>query len=221
MTRTQTSPPPGRHRILVADDHGLVRAGIRRVFALDDSLEVVGEAGSAGEVLAWLARSVADLALLDLSMPGCSGIDLVARVVAAHPAIPILVITMSADDGLARSTLDEGARGFISKDCGPRQLLEAVHHVLAGNIYVDPRIDRTEPEPAPAAVPGPQVPRLSARERQVLAELAHGKPLVDIGAEMKLASSTVSTYKSRLMEKLGQPSLSELVRYAVRHGLVD
>jgi DNA-binding NarL/FixJ family response regulator len=221
MTRTQTSPAPARHRILVADDHGLVRAGIRRVFALDDSLEVAGEAGTAGEVLAWLARSVPDLALLDLSMPGCSGVDLVVRVVAAHPAIPILVITMSADVSLARSTLDEGARGFISKDCGPRQLLEAVHHVLAGNIYVDPRIERTEPEPAPATVAGPPVPRLSARERQVLAELAHGKPLVDIGAEMKLASSTVSTYKTRLMEKLGQPSLSELVRHAVRHGLVD
>ncbi|MFL6681992.1 MAG: response regulator [Burkholderiaceae bacterium] len=221
MTRTQTSPPPVRHRIFVADDHGLVRAGIRRVLALDDSLEVVGEAGSAAEVLAWLARSVPDLALLDLSMPGCTGIDLVTRVVAAHPAVPILVITMSADDGLARSLLDEGARGFISKDCGPRQLLEAVRHVLAGKIHVDPRIDRAVAEPARAALAGQPVPRLSARERQVLAELAHGKPLIDIGAEMKLASSTVSTYKTRLMEKLGQPSLSALVRYAVRHGLVD
>jgi len=221
MTRHQNSPPPARHRILVADDHGLVRAGIRRVFALDDSLEVVGEAASAGEVLAWLARSVPDLALLDLSMPGCSGTDLVARVVASHPAIRILVITMSADECLAHSTLELGARGFISKDCGPRQLLEAVHHVLGGNIYVDPRVARTVPEPAPAALAGRPVPRLSARERQVLAELAHGKPLVDIGSEMKLASSTVSTYKTRLMEKLGHTSLSELVRYAVRHGFVD
>src|SRR4051812_46112971 len=107
MTRMHTSTP-ARHRILVADDHGLVRAGIRRVFALDDSLDVVGEAGSAAEVLAWLAASDPDLALLDLSMPGCTGMDLVERVVAAYPAIPILVITMSADKYMARIALDAG-----------------------------------------------------------------------------------------------------------------
>lgn len=219
MTRHQNSPPPARHRILVADDHGLVRAGIRRVFSLDDGLEVVGEAGSAEEVLAWLAGSALDLALLDLSMPGCTGIDLVARAASARPAVPILVITMSADWYLARSALEAGARGFICKDCGPRQLLEAVHQVLDGNVYLDPRFDRT-PAPPPSALPASQrVQRLSARERQILAELAKGKPLVDICSEMKLASSTVSTYKARLMEKLGHKSLSELVRYAIRHGL--
>lgn len=219
MTRHQNSPPPARHRILVADDHGLVRAGIRRVFSLDDGLEVVGEAGSAEEVLAWLAGSALDLALLDLSMPGCTGIDLVARAASARPAVPILVITMSADWYLARSALEAGARGFICKDCGPRQLLEAVHQVLDGNVYLDPRFDRT-PAPPPSALPASQrVQRLSARERQILAELANGKPLVDICSEMKLASSTVSTYKARLMEKLGHKSLSELVRYAIRHGL--
>ena len=219
MTRHQNSPPPARHRILVADDHGLVRAGIRRVFSLDDGLEVVGEAGSAEEVLAWLAGSALDLALLDLSMPGCTGIDLVARAASARPAVPILVITMSADWYLARSALEAGARGFICKDCGPRQLLEAVHQVLDGNVYLDPRFDRT-PTPPPSALPASQrVQRLSARERQILAELAKGKPLVDICSEMKLASSTVSTYKARLMEKLGHKSLSELVRYAIRHGL--
>ena len=219
MTRHQNSPPPARHRILVADDHGLVRAGIRRVFSLDDGLEVVGEAGSAEEVLAWLAGSALDLALLDLSMPGCTGIDLVARAASARPAVPILVITMSADWYLARSALEAGARGFICKDCGPRQLLEAVHQVLDGNVYLDPRFDRTL-APPPSALPASQrVQRLSARERQILAELAKGKPLVDICSEMKLASSTVSTYKARLMEKLGHKSLSELVRYAIRHGL--
>jgi len=221
MTRPPTSPPLARHRILVADDHALVRAGIRRVFALDDGLEVAGEAGSADEVLAWLARSAPDLALLDLSMPGCTGVDLVARAASAHPALPILVITMSADGHLARSALEAGARGFICKDCGPRQLLEAVRQVLAGHVYLDPRFDRTVAAPAPTLPAGERPPRLSARERQILAELANGKPLVDIGSEMKLASSTVSTYKARLMEKLGHKSLSELVRYAIRHGLVD
>jgi len=221
MAGNQTFPPPVKHRIFIADDHGLVRAGIRRVFALDDSLEVVGEARTAGEVLAWLAGSDPDLALLDLFMPGSTGIDLVARVVAACPAVRILVITMSADKYLARSALAAGARGFISKDCGPRQLLEAVHRVLDGDVYVDPQLERLVPERASMPSADQEAPRLSKRERQVLAALASGKPLVDIGAEMRLASSTVSTYKTRLMEKLGHTSLSELVRYAVRHGFID
>ena len=93
--------------------------------------------------------------------------------------------------------------------------------MLAGHVYLDPRLDRTVAAPAPTLPAGERPPRLSARERQILAELANGKPLVDIGSEMKLASSTVSTYKARLMEKLGHKSLSELVRYAIRHGLVD
>ena len=116
---------------------------------------------------------------------------------------------------------EAGARGFLCKDCGPRQLLEAVHQVLDGNVYVDPQFDRSLVAPSTALPAARRVLRLSARERQVLAELANGKPLVDIGSEMKLASSTVSTYKARLMEKLGHRSLSELVRYAIRQGLVD
>jgi DNA-binding NarL/FixJ family response regulator len=221
MTGNQIPLPAVRHRIFIADDHGLVRAGIRRVLALDGGLEVVGEAGSAAEVLAWLARSDLDLALLDLSMPGCSGIDLVARVASVYPAVPILVISMSADKYLARSALDAGARGFISKDCGPRQLLEAVHGVLDGHVYVDPQAGRELAGRDAALSDAQEGPRLSERERQVLAALANGKPLVDIGNQMKLATSTVSTYKTRLMKKLGHASLSELVRYALRHGHAD
>jgi DNA-binding NarL/FixJ family response regulator len=220
MTGNHTPSLPVRHRILIADDHGLVRAGIRRVFALDNTLEVVGEAGSAADVLDLLAKSDVDLALLDLAMPGCTGIDLVARVATARPAIAVLVITMSADKHLALSALAAGARGFISKGCGAQQLLNAVHQVLQGHVYVDPLLEKAAPAPVRATA-SQAVSRLSARERQVLAALATGKPLVDIGAELRLASSTVSTYKIRLMEKLGQATLSDLVRYAVRHGLAD
>jgi len=221
MTGDQTSRPAVRHRVFIADDHRLVRAGIRRVLALDGSLEVVGEGGSAAEVLAWLAASEPDLALLDLSMPGCSGLDLVARVASGYPALPILVITMSADRSLARCALDAGARGFISKDCRPRQLFEAVHRVLGGDVYVDPQIERNPFAREAGPSDAEDSARLSSRERQVLAALANGKALVDICAEMKLAASTVGTYKTRLMAKLGHASLTELVRYACRHGLVD
>lgn len=221
MTGTSISRPPARRRILIADDHALVRAGIRKVFALDDRLEVVGEAATAGEVLAWLAGGEVDLVLLDLSMPGCTGIDLIARVVAAYPAVPILVLTMNADRQVARRALDAGVLGFLSKNSDPARLIEAVHHVAGGGVYLDPSLDESVPQAVAAPAPGTELAHLSSRERQVLVALVGGKPLVDIAAEMMIAANTVSTYKARLMEKLGQASLSELVRYAIRHGLAN
>lgn len=221
MTCTSVSSPPARRRVLIADDHALVRAGIRKVFALDDRLEVAGEAATAGEVLAWLAAGEVDLVLLDLAMPGCTGFDLIARVVAAYPRVPILVLTMNSDAQVARAALEAGVRGFLSKDCEPGQLMAAIHHVAGGGIHVDPSLEVRAA--APAGVPAPAGPlaQLSSRELQVLVALVGGKPLVDIAAEMRVAANTVSTYKARLMEKLGQASLSELVRYAIRHGLAN
>jgi two-component system, NarL family, invasion response regulator UvrY len=221
MTCTSISSPPARRRILIADDHALVRAGIRKVFALDDGLEVVGEAATAGEVLAWLAAGDVDVVLLDLAMPGCTGIDLIARVVAAYPRVPILVLTVNADAQVARAALDAGVRGYLSKDCEPGQLIAAIHHVAGGDIFIAPSLEVRVT--AAAGVPAPVGPlaQLSSRELQVLVALVGGKPLVDIAAEMRVAANTVSTYKARLMEKLGQGTLSELVRYAIRHGLAN
>jgi DNA-binding NarL/FixJ family response regulator len=221
MAGTSISPPSAKHRILIADDHALVRAGIRKVFALDDRLEVVGEAATAGEVLAWLSAGEVDLVLLDLSMPGCAGIDLIARVVAAYPGISILVLTMNADRQVARGALEAGALGFLSKSSEPRQLIEAVHHVVGGGVYVDPFLEGSLAGPITVPAPSRELAQLSSRELQVLVALVGGKPLVDIAAEMRIATNTVSTYKARLMEKLGQASLSELVRYAIRHGLAN
>jgi DNA-binding NarL/FixJ family response regulator len=213
---------PGRRcRILVADDHALVRHGIRKVFALDPGLEVVGEAATAGEVLAWLAADEVDVLLLDLSMPGCTGLDLIARVVATYPRVPVLVLTMNADRYLARAALRAGVRGFLSKDSTPQQLIDAVHDVGHGRIYVDPSLELEPAGSGDRAAAHEGLAQLSARERQVLIGLVGGKPVSDIAAELKVAANTVSTYKARLMEKLGQGSLSELVRFALRHGLVD
>ncbi len=218
MKRSQPSST-GRIRILVADDHALVRDGIRKVLELDEQLAPVDEAASADEVLARLPRGDIDLLLLDLLMPGARDVDLIERVVAAHPALPVLVLTMHADPHIARRALEAGARGYLTKDISPELLIEAVHQVAAGRSYVDPslsaaliRSERQREEP---------LEQLSARERQVLEALVRGRSLVDIAADLNLAANTVSTYKARLMEKLGQESLSDLVRYALRHGLVD
>jgi DNA-binding NarL/FixJ family response regulator len=209
-----------KHRILVADDHALVREGIGKVLGLDERLVVAGEAVSAADVLARLKRGGIDLVLFDLLMPGATDVDLIKRIVAAHPKLPVLVLTMHADPHIARRALEAGALGYLTKDASPELLVDAVHHVLAGRSYVDPSLSgaliRGE-----AANPREQVEQLSTRERQVLVALVTGRSVMDIAEELRLAPNTVSTYKGRLMEKLGQASLSDLVRYALRHGLVD
>jgi DNA-binding NarL/FixJ family response regulator len=210
---------PQRVRVLIADDHALVREGLRKVLELDGDIELVAEAGTAAEVLASLKSTAIDLVLLDLLMPGCTDVDLIERIVKAYPGLPVLVLTMHADPYIARRALQAGAKGYLTKDISTDLLTEAVHQVAAGRSYVDPSLSAALIRPA-AEVPQP-IEQLSARERQVLLALVQGRSLVDIAADLQVAPNTVSTYKARLMEKLGQGSLSELVRYALRHGLAD
>jgi DNA-binding NarL/FixJ family response regulator len=205
--------------VLIADDHALVREGLRKVLELDESIELAGEAASADEVLSRLKRGGVDLVLLDLLMPGCTDVDLIERVAKAHPKLPVLVLTMHADPYIARRALEAGALGYLTKDISTDLLVEAVHQVASGRSYVDPSLSAALIRPA-AEVPQP-LEQLSARERQVLVALVQGRALVDIAADLNVAPNTVSTYKARLMEKLGQGSLSDLVRYALRHGLVN
>jgi DNA-binding NarL/FixJ family response regulator len=203
--------------VLIADDHALVREGLRKVLELDDSIALAGEAGTASEVLAALKSQAIDLVLLDLLMPGCTDVDLIERIVKAHPHVPVLVLTMHADPYIARRALQAGAQGYLTKDISTELLMDAVHQVAAGRSYVDPSLSAALIRPA-TEVPQ-SMEQLSARERQVLVALVQGRSLVDIAADLQVAPNTVSTYKSRLMEKLGQASLSDLVRYALRHGL--
>lgn len=205
-------------RVLVADDHALVREGVRKVLALDPGIEVVGEAASGEEVLARIKDKDIDLLLLDLLMPGLSGVDLIGRLRTLRRDLPVLVLTMHADPHLARRALEAGALGYLTKDCSSDLLMDAIHRVAAGRGYVDPSLSAAWVRPDLVA-PEP-IEQLSARERQVLIALVQGKGVTDIAHELELATNTVSTYKIRLMEKLGQESMSDLIRFAMRHGLV-
>jgi DNA-binding NarL/FixJ family response regulator len=213
------APGAAKIHVLIADDHALVRDGIRKILSLGDSIEVAGEVTTAAEVLAYLKQASVDLLLLDLLMPGSNGVDLIERVVAAHPKLPVLVLTMHADPHIARRALEAGAAGYLTKDISPELLIEAVQQVAAGRSFVDPALSAAlirSDKPAQAPLE-----QLSARERQVLVALVRGDTLVEIATQLNVAANTVSTYKARLMEKLGQESLSDLVRYALRNGLVD
>ena len=214
VNRMTTHESGSRIRVLIADDHALVREGLRKVLELDGSIELAGEAGSASETLSRLQQGGVDLVLLDLLMPGCTDVDLIERIVKAYPALPVLVLTMHADPHIARRALEAGANGYLTKDISTELLIEAVHQVAAGRSYVDPTLSAALIRPQ-SELPQP-LEQLSSRE---LVALVQGRALIDIAAELNVAPNTVSTYKSRLMEKLGQNSLSDLVRYSIRHGL--
>jgi len=217
VTRLSSSRSPKQIRVLIAEDHALVREGLRKVLELDESIELTGEAASASETLSQLNLGGVDLVLLDLLMPGSTDVDLIERIARAHPKLPVLVLTMHADPHIARRALEAGALGYLTKDISTELLVEAVHQVAAGRSYVDPSLSAALIRPASA---GPEpLEQLSARERQVLLAIVKGSSLVDIAAELNVAPNTVSTYKARLMEKLGQASMSDLVRYALRNGL--
>lgn len=208
-------------RILVADDHAVVRHGLRQVLSLAPELSVVAEAKNAWETLERLREGGVDVILLDMSMPGLSGIDLIRRVKADAPRIPVLVLSMHADWQIAARAIKAGATGYLTKDSEPEVLIDAIRQVAKGGNFIDPALatrmvfnaGSTEAESANVA--------MSNREYQVFLALVQGRSLIDIAEELHLSAKTVSTHKFRLMRKLGLSSVSELVRYAVRSGIID
>lgn len=205
-------------RILLADDHSVVREGVRRVLALAEDFAVVGEAADGWDLLAMARALPADLLITDLGMPGPHGIELIKRLREALPRLPILAFTMHADNQLALRVLRAGANGYLTKDSEPGELIAAVRRIARGQRYVDPGVsgrlllDTQGNEPPHAA--------LSNRELQVLTMLGNGLTVTAIGRELNLSVKTVSTHKARLMIKLALSSSAELVRYALSHGLV-
>ncbi|MDX5445922.1 MAG: response regulator transcription factor [Zoogloeaceae bacterium] len=205
-------------RLLLADDHSVVREGVRRVLALAEDFEVVGEAADGWDLLALARTTPADLLVTDLSMPGPHGVELIKRLREALPRLPILAFTMHADNQLATRVLRAGAKGYLTKDSEPGELIAAIRRIVRGQRYVDPGVsgrlllDTQGNDPPHAA--------LSNREFQVLTLLASGSTVTAIARELKLSVKTISTHKARLMLKLGLSSGAELVRYALGHGLV-
>jgi DNA-binding NarL/FixJ family response regulator len=209
-------------RILVADDHAVVRHGLRQLFSLAPEFEVVGEAKNGWEAIERLRQGGVDVLLLDMTMPGMSGLDLIRRVRAEAPAVPVLVLSMHADTQIAARAIRAGANGYLTKDSEPEVLIEAIRQVGRGGRFIDPQLatrmvfssQQTSDEDAPSA-------EMSDREYQVFLALVQGKSLVEIAEQLHLSAKTISTHKFRLMRKLGLNSVSELVRYAVRHGIVE
>lgn len=207
-------------RLLIADDHALVRGGLRQIFALVSDFEVVCEAASGAEVLQCLRQSPCDLLLLDLNMPGLSGADLLARVKAHNPALPVLVLSMHNEPLVATRVLKAGANGFITKDCEPEALIAAIRTVAAHGNYIDSDIATQMAFDTTSAKAGALHLTLSERELEIFKLLTTGHSLTDIGEKLFISRKTVSTHKARLMEKLDVDSMAGLMRYAMQQGLL-
>jgi two-component system invasion response regulator UvrY len=206
-------------RILIADDHAIVRRGLRQILAEEQDLRVEGEVQDAQELLARLRDSAWDVLVLDLNMPGRSGLEVLEDVKLRWPKLPVLVLSMHPEDQYAIRVLKAGAAGYMTKESAPDELVAAIRKVHAGGKYVSP----AAAELLAHGLEGGGKPRhesLSNREYQVLCELAAGRTVSDVAVRLKLSVKTISTYRTRLLEKLGLSNNAELMHYAISRQLV-
>ncbi len=216
------SVPPQILRVLLVDDHPLVRAALRAELQVAFGDVQVVEAGCASEALAALAARRPDLLLLDVNLPGESGLDLARRIRASHRRIRILMVAAEVDPWTVNEALEAGACGFVAKTNPGGVLRDAVRAVLAGQVFLcpDAQVARQRVEPGRGATgdpPGPAV--LSTREREVLRYLAHGENTKSIAALLQISPKTVETHRQHIMRKLGTNNVAALTRYAIRHSL--
>jgi DNA-binding NarL/FixJ family response regulator len=206
-------------RILLADDHALVREGLKNLFARFPDIDVAAEAINGAQVLDALRHERFDLLLLDMTMPGIAGTDLIARVLAheAHP--PILVLTMHNEPQIARRALAAGAAGYLTKDNDTAILLAAIRKVAGGGRFIDPVIAEAMAFDTNNPTASGSHDHLSDREFQIMCQLAKGNSVNMIAAELAISNKTVSTHKARMMEKMRFTSNADLVKYAVAQGL--
>lgn len=211
---------PEKSRIVIVDDHGLVRSGLRQLVDSSPDLRVCGEAAGGEALLALLAQVPADLVLLDLAMPGLSGVELIRRLQADWPALRILVLSMHNEGQIVSRALKSGAAGYVTKDCHPDTLLGAIRKLLAGGRFIDPAlVDSVVFNTGMDEDSRHQ--QLSPRERQILEMVCSGMPLGDIADRLHLSPKTVSTHKMRLMQKLDLRTNADLLKYALRQGLTS
>lgn len=207
-------------RVLVVDDHPIIRDGLIRVLRRAERVCVEGEASNADEALAQVRRTDFDLVVLDVSLPGRSGLDLLRDFRRLRPSMPVLVLSVHAEDELAVRAIRAGASAYLRKDCPVRELVEAVELLLDGRKFISPSVAERLAEEIGREAAGPLHARLSNRELEVLSLVAAGKSTKEVAAALSVSKSTVSTYRQRIYEKLNVCSNAEITRYALQHGLV-
>jgi len=208
-------------RILLVDDHPIVRQGIKQVLTGAFHPALVGEAANAEEGLSEVRTTEWDVMVLDLTLPGASGLDLLKDLRRERPALPVLVLSMHPPDQFARRAMNAGAAGYLTKDSAPTELVKAVGEVIAGRRYLNPSVVEElvmRQQPGHAQRPHEL---LSDREYQVLRMLASGLTVSQVATRLSLSVKTVSTYRARVLEKMSMKTTAELMHYGIQQGLVD
>jgi two-component system invasion response regulator UvrY len=210
-----------RIRVLLADDHPVVLEGLRRILEADAGLEVFGEVRSGTEALAMLEKASADVVVLDITMPGISGLEVIEEARRRFPSVKILILSAHPEDQFAVRTLRAGAAGYLTKEAAPESLVAAIRKVHAGGKYLSESLGAAIVESLQQR-PGSGKPHesLSNREYTVLVMIAGGKTVTEIGDELHLSVKTISTYRSRILLKMGMRTNAELTRYALENGLM-
>lgn len=210
-------------KILLVDDHAMMRDGLRAVLTGHDDLQVVGEATDGAEAVAKVASLHPDIVVMDISMPGLSGIEATRQVLAESPTTRVIGLSMHNDRRYVRAMFQAGAVGYLLKSAASEELIHAIRAVAERRVYVSPGVAEQVVDGfvgrEPGATPSPM--SLSGREREVLQLIADGKTSKEIAAAMTVAVSTVETYRKQIMDKLGLRTVAELTKYAVRHGLTS
>jgi two-component system, NarL family, invasion response regulator UvrY len=207
--------------ILIVDDHAIVREGLVRILESTRRGWQVAEAASGFQALEWLRRNDAGLVIVDLSMPGMSGLDLIARLRKEFTALRVLVLSMHAEEQYALRAFQAGAHGYVTKDRAPAELVDAVAKVAGGGAYVTASLAEQVVQALNGAQAVPKHAQLSNRELDVLRRIVAGQRLSDIAGELHLSIKTISTHKRRIQDKLHLPSMAALIRYGMEHGLQD
>jgi len=218
---TPQAGPAHPVRVLIADDHPVVRQGLKTMLSSDPEVTVVGEARDGDEALALVHSLDWDVAVLDYSMPGRGGVDLLAAVKHDYPDRPVLILSIYPEDPHGMRALKAGAAGYISKESASEDLTAAVKKVMSGGRYVSASLAEKLAARLTPEQDRPPHERLSDREYRVMWLLASGRSLQQIAEEMHLSPSTVSTYRGRILKKLGLSSNVELVHYAMKHRLIE
>ncbi len=208
-------------RVVIADDHTIVREGLKQLLLAAGVFEIAGEARDGQEVLKLAREKDFDVLLLDLSMPGKSGMDLIKQVKSERPRLRILVLSMHQEHQYAVRAIKAGASGYLTKDSASTQLVSAIEKVAGGGAFISAEVAEQLALGAMPQTEGPPHTSLSDREYQVFRMLVSGQAVSEIANELNLSVKTVSTHKARLMEKMGIENQADLVRYAMRHRLVD
>jgi two-component system, NarL family, invasion response regulator UvrY len=208
-------------RILISDDHAVVRKGLKEVIVREFPDTVLGEASSGSDVLAQIRAEDWNLVILDLSMPGHSGFDVLSILRESRPHLNVLVFSIYDEFQYAKRALAAGARGYLNKECTTEEIAKAIRKVVAGGIYVSESLAERLANDLMAPQNRPAHESLSHREFEILRLLATGKTVSEIAAERHLAVTTVSTYRTRILEKMQLASTAALIRYAIEHHLAD